>query len=80
VGAVVCSVFQLTDHHCPSDKSEEDKHIPEHPPVTYSYEEGDGGLSLDERWREHWKPRPVWYDMLINAPAVRKNLYFLSQY
>ncbi|KAJ7060917.1 FAD/NAD(P)-binding domain-containing protein [Mycena amicta] len=42
--------------------------IPERLPGTYFYEEGHE--SLDERWREHWHPRPVWYDMRINAPTA----------
>ncbi|KAJ7673999.1 FAD/NAD-P-binding domain-containing protein [Mycena polygramma] len=38
-------------------------------PVTHYYEEGDNGISLDYRWKEHWVPRPVWFDLHTNSPA-----------
>ncbi|KAJ6456008.1 hypothetical protein C8R47DRAFT_1060599 [Mycena vitilis] len=38
-------------------------------PATNYYEEGDDGMSLDYRWKEHWQPRPVWSDLHSNAPA-----------
>ncbi|KAK6971314.1 hypothetical protein R3P38DRAFT_723573 [Favolaschia claudopus] len=47
---------------------------PENVPATKYYEEGDGGVSLDERWREHWHPRPVWYDLIANSPADKTRL------
>ncbi|KAJ7124604.1 FAD/NAD-P-binding domain-containing protein [Mycena crocata] len=50
------------------------KDLPDSMPVMYYYEEGDDGISLDERWREHWNPRPVWYDMVANAPAALTKL------
>ncbi|KAF8133469.1 hypothetical protein K438DRAFT_2128631 [Mycena galopus ATCC 62051] len=43
--------------------------LPKEFPVTQYYEEGEGSISLDERWREHWQPRPVWYNMRTNSPA-----------
>ncbi|KAJ7190186.1 FAD/NAD-P-binding domain-containing protein [Mycena pura] len=44
--------------------------LPENLPATYFYGEGDDGISLDERWRAHWHPRPVWNDMHLNAPTL----------
>ncbi|KAJ6543365.1 FAD/NAD-P-binding domain-containing protein [Mycena vulgaris] len=51
------------------DKADDAETIPDSLPATYYHAEEEGGLSLDERWRAHWQPRPVWYDMRINAPA-----------
>ncbi|KAJ7060795.1 FAD/NAD(P)-binding domain-containing protein [Mycena amicta] len=48
----------------------EEVDVPDHLPATYFYEEGQDGKSLDERWREHWNPRPVWDAMRINAPTA----------
>ncbi|KIY47033.1 hypothetical protein FISHEDRAFT_14423, partial [Fistulina hepatica ATCC 64428] len=31
---------------------------------------GEEGLTLDERWREHWLPRPIWYNLHTNSPSV----------
>ncbi|KAJ7474912.1 FAD/NAD-P-binding domain-containing protein [Mycena latifolia] len=40
-------------------------------PATIYYEEGDGGVLLEDRWKEHWLPRPVWHDLhTISAAAV----------
>ncbi|KAF7303444.1 Dimethylaniline monooxygenase [Mycena indigotica] len=39
-------------------------------PTTVEYVDGDDGKTLEERWREHWAPRPVWKDMRINAPTA----------
>ncbi|KAJ7474558.1 hypothetical protein B0H11DRAFT_2235934 [Mycena galericulata] len=39
-------------------------------PSTFSYDEGEGGVSLDQRWREHWHPRPVCDEILANAPTT----------
>ncbi|EIN12652.1 hypothetical protein PUNSTDRAFT_61629, partial [Punctularia strigosozonata HHB-11173 SS5] len=30
---------------------------------------GDDGLTLDERWRDHWVPRPVWKNLHTNSPT-----------
>ncbi|KAJ7676510.1 FAD/NAD-P-binding domain-containing protein [Mycena polygramma] len=38
-------------------------------PATNYYEEGQDGMSLDNRWKEHWQPRPVWSNLHSNAPA-----------
>ncbi|KAJ7823079.1 FAD/NAD-P-binding domain-containing protein [Mycena olivaceomarginata] len=29
---------------------------------------------LDERWREHWQPRPVWHNLRTNSPAALTRL------
>lgn len=44
--------------------------MPEKLPAHIVYNEGDEGLTLDERWREHWAPRPVWDSLHTNSPAV----------
>ncbi|KAI0029643.1 hypothetical protein K488DRAFT_72817 [Vararia minispora EC-137] len=33
------------------------------------YLEGDDGLTLDYRWREHWQPSPVWWGLHTNSPT-----------
>ncbi|KAJ7333258.1 FAD/NAD-P-binding domain-containing protein [Mycena albidolilacea] len=38
-------------------------------PATKYYEEGEDCITLDERWRAHWQPRPVWYNLRTNSPA-----------
>ncbi|KAJ7053003.1 FAD/NAD-P-binding domain-containing protein [Mycena amicta] len=43
-------------------------------PATLFYEEGDGGLSLDERWREHWHPRGVWSELHTNSITATTQL------
>ncbi|KAJ7757181.1 FAD/NAD-P-binding domain-containing protein [Mycena olivaceomarginata] len=42
--------------------------IPAQLPVTRYYNEGDDGLTLDDRWTEHWQPRPLWKSLHINTP------------
>ncbi|KAJ7750164.1 hypothetical protein B0H14DRAFT_2636235 [Mycena olivaceomarginata] len=42
--------------------------IPPQIPTSRYYNEGDDGLTLDFRWREHWRPRPVWYNLFTNPP------------
>ncbi|WWC93186.1 hypothetical protein V866_000019 [Kwoniella sp. B9012] len=32
------------------------------------YEDGDEGLSIDERWREHVRPSPAWESLTTNTP------------
>ncbi|EJD42264.1 FAD/NAD(P)-binding domain-containing protein [Auricularia subglabra TFB-10046 SS5] len=45
--------------------------IPKHLPKSHIYRtNGDGGITLDERWREHWNPSPVWEHLTTNSPAV----------
>ncbi|KAJ6578588.1 FAD/NAD-P-binding domain-containing protein [Mycena sp. CBHHK59/15] len=44
--------------------------IPGSLPATHYYEEGEDGVSLDDRWKEHWQPRPVWDNLHTNSPAV----------
>ena len=44
--------------------------VPEKLPAHIIYNEGDEGRTLDERWREHWAPRPVWDSLHTNSPAV----------
>ncbi|KAJ7740212.1 FAD/NAD-P-binding domain-containing protein [Mycena maculata] len=48
--------------------------IPAQLPVTRYYSEGDNGLTLDERWTEHWQPRPVWDSLHTNSPKVSTEL------
>ncbi|KAJ7673996.1 FAD/NAD-P-binding domain-containing protein [Mycena polygramma] len=43
-------------------------------PATHYYEEGDDGISLDYRWKEHWMPRSVWSDLHTNTPAAYTQL------
>ncbi|KAJ7028984.1 FAD/NAD-P-binding domain-containing protein [Mycena alexandri] len=43
--------------------------LPDKYPATRYYEEGDSGIALEERWRKHWQPRPVWYALRTNTPA-----------
>ncbi|CAK5265899.1 unnamed protein product [Mycena citricolor] len=33
--------------------------VPDHLPATRFIQEGEDGLALDDRWREHWHPRPT---------------------
>ncbi|KAK7042688.1 dimethylaniline monooxygenase [Favolaschia claudopus] len=58
----------------PETDARDTKIPPDILPATRYYEEGDGGISLDERWREHWHPRPVWYDLIANSPADKTRL------
>ncbi|KAF5364604.1 hypothetical protein D9758_005614 [Tetrapyrgos nigripes] len=51
----------------PLDKKPE---LPDTLPATRYYEEGEEGLTLDERWREHWQPRPIWNSLHTNSPSV----------
>ncbi|KAJ7662438.1 hypothetical protein B0H17DRAFT_1144309 [Mycena rosella] len=44
--------------------------VPDDLPAINYYSEGDDNISLDERWREHWQPRPVWSDLVIVEPSV----------
>ncbi|KAF7368661.1 Dimethylaniline monooxygenase [Mycena venus] len=52
--------------------------LPTEFPATHYYEEGEDGVSLDERWREHWQPRPVWYNLRTNSPAPLTKLPGIS--
>ncbi|KAF8208943.1 hypothetical protein K438DRAFT_1811469 [Mycena galopus ATCC 62051] len=57
---------------------ETDSTTPESPPSEFPstkyHEEGEGGLSLAERWTKHWRPRPVWLNMRTNTPAALTQL------
>ncbi|KAJ7042249.1 FAD/NAD-P-binding domain-containing protein [Mycena alexandri] len=44
--------------------------IPDEYPTTRYYEEGEDGLSLKKRWKEHWQPRPVWYNLHTNGSGI----------
>ncbi len=44
--------------------------VPDVLPTTRYIEDGDGGYTLDERWREHWQPRSIWNSLHTNSPAV----------
>ncbi|KAJ7085608.1 hypothetical protein C8R44DRAFT_648683 [Mycena epipterygia] len=48
--------------------------IPAQIPTKRYYHESDDGLTLDYRWREHWRPRPVWYNLFTNSPKVSTEL------
>ncbi|KAJ7196064.1 FAD/NAD-P-binding domain-containing protein [Mycena pura] len=53
------------------DKPQDEKaYIPDNLPVTRYYEEGEEGVTLEDRWKEHWQPRPVWDNLHTNSPAV----------
>ncbi|KZV92359.1 FAD/NAD(P)-binding domain-containing protein [Exidia glandulosa HHB12029] len=41
--------------------------VPDKLPLVQEYFEGDGGLSLEYRWREHWNPSPVWEHLTSNS-------------
>ncbi|KAI0821409.1 FAD/NAD-P-binding domain-containing protein [Irpex lacteus] len=44
--------------------------LPKQFPATVYYRNGDHGLTLDQRWREHWQPRSIWNSLHTNSPAV----------
>ncbi|KAJ6555342.1 FAD/NAD-P-binding domain-containing protein [Mycena vulgaris] len=48
--------------------------IPAQLPATRYYNEGDDGLTLDDRWTEHWQPRPLWDSLHTNTPKVSTEL------
>ncbi|KAJ7696707.1 hypothetical protein B0H17DRAFT_1177800 [Mycena rosella] len=48
--------------------------IPLHLPATRYYNEGDDGLTLNDRWTEHWQPRPLWDSLHTNSPKVSTEL------
>ncbi|KAJ7490572.1 FAD/NAD-P-binding domain-containing protein [Mycena latifolia] len=48
--------------------------IPALLPTTRYYNDGDDGLTLDDRWAEHWQPRPLWYSLHTNSPKVSTEL------
>ncbi|KAJ7339931.1 FAD/NAD-P-binding domain-containing protein [Mycena albidolilacea] len=48
--------------------------IPARLPTARYYSEGDDGLTLNHRWTEHWRPRPVWYNLFTNSPKVSTEL------
>ncbi|KAJ6518410.1 FAD/NAD-P-binding domain-containing protein [Mycena vulgaris] len=57
------------------DKSRDDiAYIPAELPATHYYQDGEDGISLADRWREHWQPRPVWDNLHTNSPAVSTEL------
>ncbi|KAF7326377.1 Dimethylaniline monooxygenase [Mycena venus] len=53
----------------PDKPFDEKPYIPEHLPATHYYEEGDEEISLEDRWKEHWQPRPLWDSLHTNSPA-----------
>ncbi|KAJ7617387.1 FAD/NAD-P-binding domain-containing protein [Roridomyces roridus] len=53
----------------PNDTLRNTTPIPRNLPHTRYYEEGEDGVELDHRWREHWQPSPVWYDLHTNGPS-----------
>ncbi|KAJ7808675.1 FAD/NAD-P-binding domain-containing protein [Mycena olivaceomarginata] len=54
----------------PDEPAGQTAKIPVLLPVTHYYNEGAGGLTLDHRWTEHWRPRPVWYNLFTNSPKA----------
>ncbi|KAJ7136167.1 FAD/NAD-P-binding domain-containing protein [Mycena epipterygia] len=54
----------------PDKPADETASIPERLPATHYYGEGDEGITLEDRWKEHWQPRPVWNNLHTNSPAV----------
>ncbi|KAI0090718.1 FAD/NAD-P-binding domain-containing protein [Irpex rosettiformis] len=44
--------------------------LPRNYPTTLYYNNGDDGLTLDQRWREHWQPRSIWNSLHTNSPSV----------
>ncbi|KAK7007882.1 dimethylaniline monooxygenase [Favolaschia claudopus] len=58
----------------PETESPIPEKIPENFPATQYYTEGEGSISLEERWREHWNPRPMWSDLLANSPSEATKL------
>ncbi|KAF8187891.1 hypothetical protein K438DRAFT_1834325 [Mycena galopus ATCC 62051] len=51
-----------------------DFEIPAQLPTARYYNEGDDELTLSYRWAEHWRPRPVWYNLFTNSPKVSTEL------
>ncbi|KAJ7834519.1 FAD/NAD-P-binding domain-containing protein [Mycena leptocephala] len=51
-----------------------DLEIPYQLPTKRYYNDGDDGLTLNHRWTEHWRPRPVWYNLFTNSPKVSTEL------
>ncbi|KAF8204437.1 hypothetical protein K438DRAFT_1819857 [Mycena galopus ATCC 62051] len=51
-----------------------DLEIPQQLPAKRYYRDGDDGLTLNHRWTEHWRPRPVWYNLFTNSPKVSTEL------
>ncbi|KAJ7708114.1 hypothetical protein B0H17DRAFT_1273814 [Mycena rosella] len=58
----------------PGDAPKVTEPLPNAFPTMVYYEEGDDGIALDERWKEHWQPCPVWYDLRANSPAAVTSL------
>ncbi|KAJ7471617.1 FAD/NAD-P-binding domain-containing protein [Mycena galericulata] len=54
----------------PNNTFERKQPVPDVLRATIYYREGDDGISLKGRWKEHWQPRPVWYDLHTNTPAT----------
>ncbi|KAJ7839026.1 FAD/NAD-P-binding domain-containing protein [Mycena olivaceomarginata] len=54
----------------PDKPQDENAYIPENLPATRYYKEGEEGVSLEDRWKEHWQPRPLWDSLHTNSPAV----------
>ncbi|KAJ7075793.1 FAD/NAD-P-binding domain-containing protein [Mycena belliarum] len=48
--------------------------IPAELPAMRFYSDGDDGLTLEDRWAEHWHPRPLWYTLHTNSPKVSTEL------
>ncbi|KAI3613671.1 dimethylaniline monooxygenase [Moniliophthora roreri] len=54
----------------PDEEPGTPKWIPADLPASRYYSEGDDGIGLDERWCEHWLPRPVWDSLHTNSPSI----------
>ncbi|KAF7289957.1 Dimethylaniline monooxygenase [Mycena indigotica] len=44
--------------------------VPQQLPAVHYYKDGEDGISLEDRWKEHWQPRPLWDSLHTNSPAV----------
>ncbi|KAF8309283.1 FAD/NAD(P)-binding domain-containing protein [Clavulina sp. PMI_390] len=42
--------------------------VPNQLPASRIYEDGDDGLTVDWRIREHWAPSPAWHNMMTTEP------------
>ncbi|KAJ7763106.1 FAD/NAD-P-binding domain-containing protein [Mycena maculata] len=54
----------------PDRPIDEEPYVPSDLPATRYFAEGEDGISLEERWKRHWQPRPVWNSLHSNTPSV----------
>ncbi|KAJ7770517.1 FAD/NAD-P-binding domain-containing protein [Mycena metata] len=58
----------------PGAISNKTKGTPNVLPATIYYAEGEDGISLEDRWKEHWQPSPAWHDLHTNSPSINTEL------